>query len=152
MFSLCFITTALGLWTDLRNGNVNMSLVLTVFRKRCVFSCVFFSVSVWVVLNEKQKKHKQIIEFWNWKGADSLGFNRFVWNACFSQTIVYIISLRHRHPKQLRLANPISPKQWKSQREINIFTFLFIYVIIVQQKHINNYDFRGTFGSAPVGF
>ena len=125
---ICFlesvIATALGLWNDLRNGNVNISLVLTLFCKRCVFSYVFFIFSYRFVINQKQREHQEIIEFWNWKGAHSVGFNSFFWNACSSQIIVYNISLRNRHAKKLTLANQISSKQWQSLCEINIFTFL----------------------------
>ena len=125
------IATALGLWNDLRNGNVNISLVLTLFCKRCVVSYVFFIFSYRFVFNQKQREHQEIIEFWNWKGADSVGFNSFVWNACSSQIIVYNISLRNRHTKKLTLANPISSKQWKSPHEINIFSLLLLYVIVI---------------------
>ena len=132
---ICFlgyvIATALGLWNDLRNGNVKISLVVTLFCKRCVFSYVFVICSHWCVFNKKQRKHQQIIEFWNWKGADSIGFNSFLWNACCSHIIVHNISLRNRHAKKLTLANPISSKQWKSQHEINMFTLFLLYVIVL---------------------
>ena len=130
-FLQCLIATALGLWSDLGKGNVNISLVLTMFCKRCVFSYVFFIFSYRFVCNQKQREHQEIIEFWNWKSGDSVGFNSFFWNACSSQIIVYNISLRNRHAKKLTLANQISSKQWKSPHEINIFTLLSAYVIVM---------------------
>ena len=125
-FLECVIATALGLWNDLRNGNVNISLVLTLFCKRCVFSYVFFNLSYRCVLNQKQRKHQEIIEFWNWKGADSVGFKSFFWNACCSHIIVHNISLRNRHAKKLTWANPISSKQWKSLHELDMFSLLLL--------------------------
>ena len=106
-------------------------MVLTAFCKRTVFSYVFLIVSYRFVFNQKQRKHQEIIEFWNWKGAHSVGFNSFFWNACSSQIIVFNISLRNRHTKKLTLANPIYSKQWKSPHEINIFSLLLLYVIVI---------------------
>ena len=110
---------------------MNISLVLTLFCKRCVFPYLFFNVSYWFVLNQKQRKHQKIIEFWSWKGADSVGFDRFLWNACCSHIIVHNILLRNRHAKKLTWANPISSKQWKSLHELGIFSLLLLYLIVV---------------------
>ena len=45
--------------TDLRDGNVDISLVLYVFLKRCVFSCFFLIFSCDFILADRKKKHQK---------------------------------------------------------------------------------------------
>ena len=42
--TLTCLAAALGLWTDLRDGNVNISFVLTFLFERCLASCVFLNL------------------------------------------------------------------------------------------------------------
>ena len=55
----------------------------------------------------------------------------FFSNAGCSHIIVYNNSLRNRRAKKLTFANQISSKQWKSLHEIDIFTLLLAYVIVI---------------------
>ena len=59
---------------------------------------------------------------------------RFFWNACVSQMIVGNVSLKIRQAKKRTWANAICSKQWKSVCEIDVFTLLFVYVIVVFLK------------------
>ena len=62
------------------------------------------------------------------------------------------VCLEIRQAKKQTWANPMFSKQWKSLCEIDIFHFLVCISGRNLFKNIKNYDFRGPFGSAPVGF
>ena len=70
----------------------------------------------------------------------------------FSQVSFFNDLFEKSKGKKPTWANPMCSKQWKSLCEIDIFHFLVCISGRNLLKNIKNYDFRGPFGSAPVGF
>ena len=70
---ICFVLwhAALGLWTDLRNENVNISLVLIVFCRRYVFS-----------KQSTQGGTPQSHNSEKWKYQYFIGFKGVLWGVC----------------------------------------------------------------------
>ena len=100
--TLTYIAAALGLGMDLRNGNLNISLVLLVFLKRCVFFTCFLHLLMWFVLGRVRTTNwKIIVILGGEKVLIIFGFNRFFWNACFLQVSLFMISLKIRRVKSI---------------------------------------------------
>ena len=116
------------LGTDLGSGNVDISLVLKVFLKRCVFSCFssFFNlICFWLI----EKKHQKNVVILGGQNVDIMlvliGFSEM---RVFSQVSFFNDGFENVKGKKRTWANPMSSKQWKSLYEIDNFTFLFVYV------------------------
>ena len=122
------------LGTDLGSGNVDISLVLKVFLKRCVFSCFylfFYVICFWSI----GQKHQNIVVILGGQNVDIMlvliGFSEM---RVFSQVSFLNDFFEKSKGKKRTWANPMGSKQWKSLYEIDNFTFLFVYVFFLFLK------------------
>ena len=97
------------LGTDLRDGNVDISLVLIVFLKRCVFSCFFFIFLCDLFLVDRKQKHQKNVVILGGQNVDIMlvliGFSEM---RVFSQVSFFNDFFEKLKGEKRKWANPMS--------------------------------------------